>query len=192
MIIYIHGFNSSPQSHKARLLYAKIAAQERASEFACPALSHRPGEAMAQLKALLAASPGSITLVGSSLGGFYTTYLAETTGARAIVVNPAITPQFGLRAMLGPQRNLYTDEPYELTEQHLSELASFYVPVLTRLERYFLMTTTGDEVLDYRDAVRRYAGAQQLIVHGSDHGFGEFGDYLDQVLDFADERVPPL
>ena len=187
MIIYIHGFNSSPQSYKACLLHQRLQSLQRVAEFACPALSHRPAAAMAQLESLVAMSPGPITLIGSSLGGFYATYLAETVGTRAIVVNPAITPQVGLRAHLGPQRNLYTGDSYELSEQHLRELASFYIPQLTKLERYFLMAATGDEVLAYRDAMQRYAGARQLIVHGSDHGFADFADYLDHVLDFADQ-----
>ncbi len=187
MIVYIHGFNSSPQSHKARLLCERLTSIGREAEFACPALSHRPAQAMAQLKTLIEApAHARITLVGSSLGGYYATALAEAADVRAIVVNPANTPHLGLRAYLGPQRNLYTGESYELTEQHLQELADIYVPRLTQLERYFLMATTGDEVLNYATAVNRYAGARQLIVHGSDHGYADFGDYLDQVLDFAD------
>ena len=104
---------------------------------------------------------------------------------RAVLVNPAITPYEGLRAYLGPQKNLYTGEPYELTEQHLRELKALAVPRPTRMERYYLMVTTGDEVLDYRDAVARYAGAKQLVVRGSDHGFADFGEHLDSVLTFA-------
>jgi predicted esterase YcpF (UPF0227 family) len=190
VIVYIHGFNSSPRSHKARLLQERLGQLQRGEEFACPALSHRPAAAMADLRRIVAGSPTPVTLVGSSLGGFYATHLAETIAVRAILVNPAITPHEGLRAYLGPQRNLYTDEPYELTEQHLAELASLYVPRLTQPDRYLLMVTTGDEVLDYREAVARYDGSRQLIVHGSDHGFADFGEYLDTALDFCDDASP--
>jgi predicted esterase YcpF (UPF0227 family) len=93
-----------------------------------------------------------------------------------------------LRAYLGPQQNLYTGEPYELTEQHLDELRALWVQRPTRMERYYLLVTTGDEVLDYREALARYAGARQLVIQGSDHGFADFEQHLDSVLAFADGR----
>jgi hypothetical protein len=186
MLIYVHGFNSSPASTKARQLRAALEAMGRADEFACPALPDRPSRAIALLEAQMAHAPaGNLTLVGSSLGGYYSTWLAEKHGVRAVLVNPAITPHEGLRAYLGPQTNLYTGEPYELTEQHLDELRALLVPVPTRPERYYLMVTTGDEVLDYREAVAKYAGARQLVVQGSDHGFADFERHLDSVLRFA-------
>ncbi|HZP86754.1 MAG TPA: YqiA/YcfP family alpha/beta fold hydrolase [Burkholderiales bacterium] len=186
MLVYIHGFNSSPASTKARQLAARLDAMGRSAQFACPALPDRPCAAIDVLEALVAGQRrAQITLVGSSLGGYYATWLAEKHGLRAVLVNPAITPHEGLRAYLGPQRNLYTGEAYELTEQHLRELATLFVPRPTRLDRYYLMVTTGDEVLDYREAVAKYAGAKQLVVQGSDHGFAEFEQYLDSVLRFA-------
>jgi uncharacterized protein len=186
MYIYIHGFNSAPASIKARQLHARLTALGR-GEFACPALSHWPREAMHQLEALIyGRDPSSITLVGSSLGGYYGTWLAERYGCRTVLVNPAIDPHVGLEAYLGPQRNLYTGAAYELTLDHLTQMAAYRVAVPTRLERYYLMATTGDEVLDYRIAVEKYAGARQLVVQGSDHGFAEFELYLDSVLAFGD------
>jgi predicted esterase YcpF (UPF0227 family) len=186
MLIYLHGFNSSPQSTKARQLQARLQAIGRGGEYACPALPHRPAQAIALLeREMSTAPPASITLVGSSMGGYYATWLAETHGVRAVLVNPAITPHLGLRAYLGTQTNLYTGAPYELTEQHLGELQALWVERPTRPERYYLMVTTGDEVLDYREAVEKYVGAKHLVVQGSDHGFAEFEQYLDSVLEFA-------
>jgi predicted esterase YcpF (UPF0227 family) len=189
MLVYLHGFNSSPASHKARLLERRLEELGKAGEFSCPALPDRPARAIALLEdALRVAEPKRVTLVGSSLGGYYATYLAERLGVRAVLVNPAVKPYEGLRAYLGPQRNLYTGEAYELTEQHLDELRALEVDQPTRAERYYLMVTTGDEVLDYRVAERKYAGAKQLVVPGGDHGFSTFADYMDSVLDFAGMR----
>lgn len=186
MLIYVHGFNSSPASTKACQLQARLAGLGRGDEFRCPGLPDRPAHAVALLEREMAAAGSQpITLVGSSLGGYYSTWLAEKLGVRAVLVNPAITPHEGLRSYLGPQQNLYTGEPYELTEQHLAELRDLWVEHPTRLERYYLMVTTGDEVLDYREAVAKYAGAKQLVVQGSDHGFAEFERYLDSVIAFA-------
>ncbi len=186
MIIYIHGFNSSPSSHKANQLRERLAALGREDEFACPALPHWPREAMALLEQTVADVPAEkITLIGSSLGGFYATCLTEQRGMRAILVNPAITPHEGLRTYLGPQKNLYTGDEYLLTEEHLAQLARLHVSKPARSDRYLLMHTTGDELLDWRVAVAHYQGCRQVIVQGSDHGFKEFGDYLDLVLEFA-------
>jgi hypothetical protein len=186
MIVYIHGFNSSPASHKSNQLRDRLAALGRDAEFVCPALSHWPKQAMAMLEREIArVAAAEVTLVGSSLGGFYATALTEKTGVRSVLVNPAITPQGGLRAYLGPQRNLYSGEEYVFTEEHLAQLAELYVPKPARLDRYLLMHTTGDELLDWRIAVDHYGGCRQVIMQGSDHGFKEFGDYLDIVLEFA-------
>ena len=186
MIVYIHGFNSSPSSHKSNQLRERLAAHGRENEFMCPALPHWPREAMALLEREVSGIPaGEVTLVGSSLGGFYATYLTEKLGMRSVLVNPAITPQEGLRAYLGPQKNLYTGDEYVLTEEHLAQLAILQVAKPARMESYLLMHTTGDELLDWRVAVDHYHGCRQVIVQGSDHGFRQFGAYIDIVLEFA-------
>jgi uncharacterized protein len=186
VLIYIHGFNSSSQSHKARLVGDRLAAMGRASEYRCPDLPHRPAAAMAQLEALLVATdPANTTLVGSSLGGYYATWLAERYGTRAVLINPAVQPYAGLRNYLGTQKNLYTGEPYEFTEDHLAELRALEVDAVTP-ERYLLIVGTADEVLDYRVALDRYRGCRQIVVEGGDHGLGDFGGHLDDVLAYVD------
>ncbi len=185
MIVYIHGLNSSSQSFKARLLGERLAALGRRSEYACPDLPHRPAQAIARLEALLAPSaPADVTLVGSSLGGYYATALAERHGCRAVLVNPAVRPYASLERYLGPQCNLYSGAQYELTQEHLDELRSLEVDAVTA-ERYLLIVATGDEVLDYRDAVTRYSGCRQIVVQGGDHGLTDFAGHLDAVLAFA-------
>ena len=186
MIVYIHGFNSSPASHKSNQLRERLAALGREKEFACPALPHGPREAMALLEREVSGLPADqVTLVGSSLGGFYATYLTEKLGMRSVLVNPAITPHDGLRAYLGPQKNLYTGDEYVLTEEHLAQLAGLHVRNPAKMDSYLLMHTTGDELLDWRIAVDHYRGCRQVIVQGSDHGFREFEDYIDIVFEFS-------
>ena len=162
MLIYIHGFNSAPESFKARLTGERLRALGRENEYFVPALPHRPAEAMALLCAAVEKNPHA-ALIGSSLGGYYATYLAERYALRAVLVNPAVKPHALLRNHLGPQKNLYTGASYELTAQHVTEL----------------------EVLDYRDAVEKYSGAMQRVIPGGDHGFGDFADYLDEALAFC-------
>ena len=184
LLIYIHGFNSSALSFKAGLLRDHMTRLGFAQYYACPELSDRPAQAIAQLEALIAPhDPRSVTLVGSSLGGFYATSLVERFGARAVLVNPAVRPYELLAAYLGPQKNLYTGASYELTPQHIDELLALEVDAVTP-SRYLLITATGDELLDYRAGVERYAGCEQIIVPGSDHGMGDFAAFLDRVISF--------
>ncbi len=182
MIVYLHGFNSSPQSHKAQVLGRYMAERGMASEYACPALPPLASDAIREIEKLMPAQ--SLCLVGSSLGGFYATHLAEKCGAKAVLINPAIDPHVGLRAYLGRQTNLHTGEPYELTEVYLREWAKLYAPRITS-ERYLLIVETGDEVLDYRRAVARYAGAEQIVIPGGDHSLQSFPEHLPRILSFA-------
>jgi len=185
MIVYLHGFNSSPQSAKAQYLKRYLEGRGRGAEFACPRLPHRPSLAVAAAEAEIArARRGSVTLVGSSLGGFYATWLAERHDLRAVLINPAIHAHVGLHAYLGPQQPYHGGDPYELTEQHLSEWGALFVAEV-RPERYLLLVETGDEVLDYRLAVRKYVGAQQVVVQGGDHSLASFPDHIPLILGFA-------
>ncbi|MES2368357.1 MAG: YqiA/YcfP family alpha/beta fold hydrolase [Pseudomonadota bacterium] len=185
MIVYLHGFNSSPASGKARQLGEHMARLGGQADYYCPALANSPRAAIAQVEAELARRhPESVTLVGSSLGGFYATHLAERHGWKAVLVNPAVHAHTLLRAALGPQTNWHSGETWELTEAHLAELAALDVPAISPPERYLLLAQTGDEVLDYRDAVAYYTGATQIIEDGGDHGFAGFERHFQTILDF--------
>src|SRR5574340_110210 len=169
MIVYLHGFKSTPASGKARLLGEHMTRIGRQADYLCPALPNSPREAIAQVEAALASHAGPVTLVGSSLGGFYATHLAEKHGWKAVLVNPAVHAHLLLHSALGPQTNWHSGEKWELTEAHLAELAALDVPTISQPERYLLLAQTGDEVLDYRDAVAYYKGARQIIEEGGDH-----------------------
>ena len=185
MIVYLHGFNSSPASGKARQLGEYMAGLGRQADYYCPALPTSPHEAIVHVEAELARRhPESVTLIGSSLGGFYATYLAEKHGWKAVLVNPAVHAHKLMRGALGPQTNWHSGEKWELTEAHLAELAALDVPAISQPERYLLLVQTGDEVLDYRDAVAYYAGATQIIEDGGDHGFAGFERHVQTILDF--------
>jgi predicted esterase YcpF (UPF0227 family) len=187
-IVYLHGFNSGPTSIKGRQLGDAIAALPEAArpEYYLPQLSHRPAEAMRTVcRWADAGDHDRLTFVGSSLGGFYATHLAETYGAKAVLINPAVHPDRDLAPYLGAQRNPYTGEAYELTAEHFAELSAFKVARIARPQRYLLLVQTGDEVLDYRVAVAFYAGAWQFVQGGGDHAFHDFTAQLPVILRFA-------
>jgi hypothetical protein len=182
VILYLHGFNSSPQSHKAQVMQRYMEERGLGEQFACPALPPLAPQAIEEIEKFDLRR--RVCLVGSSLGGFYATYLAEKHDLRAVLINPAIEPHVGLRAYLGPQKNLHTGEPYELTESHLREWEKLIVPRITP-SRYLLIVETGDELLDYRSAVERYAGAEQRVVQGGDHSLQTFPQHLPRILEFC-------
>ncbi len=187
MLLYLHGFRSSPQSFKARLLGEHMARLGRAREFACPRLPPGPAAAMALARELArAVAPAELTVVGSSLGGYYATALAEETGCRAVLLNPALRAFEKLASHVGPQTAYHEGgAAFEFTPAYLDELRALHVSSITRPERYFLIAATGDELLDWREMAAAFPGARQKIIEGSDHGLSGFGEYLGEVMAFA-------
>ena len=186
MILYLHGFRSSPQSMKARVISERMAALGLSDQLVCPQLPASPKLAMELALSLIEGVPAEqLSIVGSSLGGYYATWLAERVGCRAVLLNPAIVPLQDLDKHVGVTTQFHSDEPFEFKREYIDELRALAVDPITRPERYFLIAATGDEVLDYRDMVKHYAGARQHVIDGSDHGISEFPDYLDAVLAFC-------
>ena len=190
MILYLHGFRSSPRSFKARVVQERMTAAGRAGELICPQLPASPKAAM-ELALLLAErhAPDNLAIVGSSLGGFYATWLAERLDVPAVLLNPAVDPLKDLEKHVGVTTAWHSSEPFEFRREYIDELAELKVARITRPERYFLLAATGDEVLDYRDMVAHYAGARQHVIPGSDHAISEFPQYVDEVLAFCQPEV---
>ncbi len=188
-LLYLHGFRSSPKSFKARVVQQRMAQRGRAQELICPQLPASPKAAMELVLTLveryLAKGDDKLAIVGSSLGGFYATWLAERFGCRAVLINPAVDPLKDLEKHVGVTTAWHSDEPFEFKREYIAELADLKVEKITHPERYFLLAATGDEVLDYRDMVAHYAGAQQHVIEGSDHAVSAFEQYVDEVLDFC-------
>jgi uncharacterized protein len=196
-ILYLHGFRSSPQSAKAQGFARAVAALPVSCRprLHVPQLPPDPAAAVAGVAGRIEREVGegaaeNLTLVGSSLGGFYATHLAERFGVRAALINPAIEPWEDLRTHVGTQRNFHTGEMFELTIEHFAALGALRVKHITRPERYFLLVRTGDEVLPWDEAVTFYAGARQYVKGGGDHGWVKFDDEIPAILRFAGCRIP--
>src|SRR5438132_1638726 len=191
-IVYLHGFNSGPASVKAQQLGRGMAALDPRSRpaYFVPQLHHRPAVAMRETMAWIdmansRAGNERLALVGSSLGGSYATFLAEHYGAKAVLINPAIRPAESLASYLGPQRNPVSGETYELTCEQLAELEAFTVARVTQPQRYLLLVQSGDELLDWREAVAFYGGAWQSVQGGGDHAFQHFETQIAPILRFC-------
>ncbi len=191
MILYLHGFRSSPQSFKARLIGERLRARGRGADYLCPQLPASPAAAVALAERLVSdCAPERLALIGSSLGGYYATWLAERLGCRAVLLNPAVAPPADLEKYVGVTTEWHSGAPFEFKAEYLDELRALAVPEISAPERYFLLAATGDEVLDWRQMVAHYAGARQRVIDGSDHGLSDFAQYLDEVLAFCDAGAP--
>ena len=188
MILYLHGFRSSPRSFKARVLAERLTELGRSDEWCCPMLPVSPFETIALAESLVAAAPPQpVTVIGSSLGGYFATHLAEKHGWPAVLLNPAVVPQRDLSQYLGEQPLWHGGGSIVVEAHHLDELRALGVASITRPERYYLITATGDEVLDYREMLAHYPGARTRLIEGSDHAISEFPQYVDDVLAFCDQ-----
>lgn len=193
MLIYIHGFNSSPESFKANLLRKFADKVNIGDRLQIPLLSPEPSKAIKQLEKLVKKYSTSTTkragcgpcLIGSSLGGYYATWLAEKYDCRVVLVNPAVRPYELFDEYLGKNKNYYTDEEFELTMEHLDQLRKMEVEHITKPDRYLLMLQTGDEVLDYKLAIEKYAAVPSIVEEGGGHEFMGFDRHLETVLAFC-------
>jgi uncharacterized protein len=186
MILYLHGFRSSPLSTKARMMGERMEALGRSAEYLCPQLPASPRAAFALALGLAEAQPAEqLCVVGSSLGGFYATALAERLGCRAVLLNPAVWPMPTLEAQVGVSTDYHTGAPFEFKREYIAELQELAVESITQPQRYYLLAASGDEVLDYRRMLAHYPGAPTHLIEGGDHAISDFAQYIDPVLRFC-------
>ncbi|MCW7537448.1 esterase [Aquabacterium sp. A7-Y] len=187
-LLYLHGFRSSPLSTKAGQVAARVERLQASGQtlhWHCPQLPPSPAQAVRELLARLADWPlERSAILGSSLGGFYATVLAERLGCPAVVLNPAVDPARDLARHIGEQRAWHSEERFYFRPEYVDELRALTPGRLTRLERYFAVIAKGDELLDWREMAARYRGAPQRVIDGSDHALSDFPAHIDAVFAF--------
>jgi predicted esterase YcpF (UPF0227 family) len=186
LLLYIHGFNSSPLSHKANVMKAYCEEHRPDIKVVIPRLPCFPQAAAALLLDIVNQYKDDyrIGLVGSSLGGYMSMWLNAQFGFKAVVVNPAVKPYELLVDFLGEQENPYTNEKYLLEEMHIDELKALDTPSIASSSDFWLLQQVEDEVLDYRQAVTHFSGARQTVEEGGDHSFVDFERYPAQIIKF--------
>ncbi len=185
-LLYLHGFRSSPQSSKAKKLAAWVAAHRPDLVWWCPQLPASPAAAMADVTTGVAAWPrDAMAVIGSSLGGFYATAVAEQCGCRAVLLNPAVDPARDLADAVGATTSWHGGEPFDFRPEYVDELRAVAPPAtLIDPSRYFAIIAKGDEVLSWREMNARYAGCRVRLLEGGDHALGDFDSHLPEVLAF--------
>ena len=188
LLVYLHGFRSSPRSSKAVMTGEAIKALSSAAnpiEWYCPQLLASPKESMDMVTAYIEQSKADhIVVIGSSLGGFYANHLAEKYACKAVALNPAVRAARELAPHVGMMTAYDSDEPFDFRPEYIDELKALQVEAITNPGRYFLIAAKGDELLDWREMVDFYFGAKQLVLEGSDHGIADYAEHLPKVLDF--------
>ncbi|WP_428420205.1 YqiA/YcfP family alpha/beta fold hydrolase [Methylibium sp.] len=188
-LLYLHGFRSSPGSAKAQRVAAEVARLQDAGHslvWCCPQLPPSPAGARALIDSLTGDWPSDrMAVIGSSLGGFYATVLAEQRGCRAVVLNPAVDPADTLAGQIGEQTAWHDPAlRFEFTAAHVEELRAMRPDHLRNPSRYLAVIAKGDEVLDWREMTARYAGARIKLLEGGDHALSDFDDHLPDLLGF--------
>ena len=188
-LLYLHGFRSSPQSAKARTTAAWLQRHRPDVTWWCPQLPPSPREAMQLLFERLATWPADRTgVIGSSLGGYYATAVAERFGCRSVLLNPAVNPARDLVAAIGETTAWHSDQRFLFRAAFIDELRAIEPAALTRLERYFAVIAKGDEVLSWVEMSERYRGGKVKLLDGGDHALSDFEDHLPEVMTFLGLR----
>jgi predicted esterase YcpF (UPF0227 family) len=186
-LLYLHGFNSSPQSHKAQLVIQYMSANNCLDQLICPQIPAAPEEARLFLVKLVEETLENhrLSFVGSSLGGYYATYLAEKYSGTAVLINPSVKPYETLRAYLGENKFYFDEGCWEFDETHIQQLEVMRVDEITQPERYLVLLQTGDETLDYREAELKYQDSHCIIEQGGDHAFVDLERFIPKIMQFS-------
>jgi len=192
-LIYLHGMNSSPDSSKARAVIDYANRFYPTLQCVVPQQEVYPNKTATLLLNVAESLPAnhSIFLIGSSLGGYYATFLREklfekysALEVRMVLINPAVRPYQLFEDYLGIQVNEYTGERYELTMKHVSQLEALDIEHITAPDQILLMVQTGDEVLHYQDSLNRYQGVNMNVTEGGSHAFDHFEQVLPRIFRF--------
>ncbi len=185
-LLYLHGFRSSPRSAKAVQVGERVAARHPGVTWWCPQLPPSPAQALRRISEGIAGWPrASMGVIGSSLGGFYATVVAEATGCRAVLLNPAVDPARDLARHIGEQTAWHDpDQRFFFEPRFVGELRAMTPAAITDPGRYAAVIAKGDEVLDWREMTGRYPGARITLLEGGDHALSDFPQHLDGVLGF--------
>jgi len=192
-VLYLHGFRSSPQSTKAQHVAGVMAKQFAHITWWCPQLPPSPKAAAALITQGTANWPAqSMAVIGSSLGGFYATWLAAHKGCKAVLLNPAIDPARDLAKYIGEHTAWHDPaERFYFAPEFVNELRALEVGPLPHPERAWALIAKGDEVLDWREMTARYPGSPQVVLEGGDHAISDFAQHLPQLLEFLDLQPAP-
>ncbi len=185
-LLYLHGFRSSPRSHKAQIMAEELAANHAHVKWVCPALPPSPKAACELIEEITQDWPtAQSAVIGSSLGGYYATWLMQKRDFRAVLLNPAVFPERDLARYIGehtawhdPHQRIY------FAPHFVQELKAMQTGPLQSPDRCMAILAKGDEVLDWQEMLARYPGPQTVLLPKGDHALSDFPSHLPLILQF--------
>ena len=188
--LYLHGFRSGPSSVKAQQTMSLFAQYDMAQNLHIPQLPPEPSTAIDDAQFLYEqlideVGVDNCLVIGSSLGGYYASYLVERFGGRAALINPAVRPYELLQDYLGENENLYNGEKFIVTPDYIEALKAIDVSPLACPEHHLLLVKTHDETLDAMAAVKKYQASPSIIEYGGNHSYDDYSKRLPSILNFA-------
>ncbi|MBI5279484.1 MAG: esterase [Burkholderiales bacterium] len=185
-LLYLHGFRSSPKSFKAQMVAARMRVRHPEATWWCPQLPPSPRAAMQMVAEGIAHWPhAAMGVIGSSLGGYYATHVAETTGCRAVLLNPAVHAARDLARYVGDQVSWHDpSDHFFFDPAYVDELRALEHGPVAQPSNYFAVIAKGDEVLDWREMTGRYPGVRTKLLEASDHALSDFDAHIDEVMAF--------
>lgn len=185
-LLYLHGFRSSPQSNKARIMADYVGYQHSRVRWWCPQLPPSPREAAALIAEGIASWPReTMAVMGSSLGGYYASWVAQLARCKSVMINPAVNPARDLERCIGEQTQWHhPDVSFFFRPEYIDELRQLDTRQLTPAAPEMVLIAQGDEVLDWREMSERYPHALQIVQEDGDHALSNFEEYLTRVDEF--------
>ena len=183
-IIYLHGFNSSAESKKSKILESFLKGEELIS-FESPNLDTSPSEAISQIEKIIKESSNRVCLVGSSLGGLYATYVADKYDLRSVTINPVVRNHIsGMKDLVGSHKNYHTDKEYEFTMMDYLDLQELGLKQLKKPLNHFCLIKMSDEVLDHNKTFSYFSKSYLLSEKGGNHSYDDFFEKIPLILDY--------
>ncbi len=184
-LLYLHGFNSSPDSTKAKI-FQSFVKKKKSKSLLVPDLPISPRESILLLEEIIKDHKKEVSLIGSSLGGFYAAYLAEKYKLKSVLINPVVSPHLkNMKDLIGEHENYNTGEKYFFSKSNFKELFDYKIRRFSiPLDQLFLLQL-GDEVLDQKKTLKHNKDSFSLVEDEGSHKFENFEKYLPLIYDFT-------
>lgn len=189
VLLYLHGFHSSPSSLKSQQTKAYIADYHPEIKLIAPQLPCLPKDMWQVICDVFNKHENDdIAVVGSSLGGFLCTKIVEQYAVNAVLINPAVGAFHLLEEYAGEHVHPYLNEGYTIDQDYLAQLTQLLSGDVEHADKIWVLLQKGDEVLDYRQALEKYKCCKITCEEGGDHSFIGFDRHLSDIIPFLFPR----
>ena len=183
-IIYLHGFNSSAESKKSKILDSYLKG-EKLIDLESPNLYTSPSKAISQIEKIIKEYSNRVCLVGSSLGGLYATFVADKYDLKSVTINPVVRNHIsGMKDLVGSHKNFHTDEEYEFTMKDYLDLQKLGLKELKNPLNHLSLIKMSDEVLDHNKTLAYFSKSYVLSEKGGNHSYDDFSEKIPLILDY--------